>query len=729
MRMKSVPNAWISATRGLGLLVVLVAIGACGSNNAGNGDGGTGVPPCTNGTDLDGDRYGDGCPAGQDCNDFDPTVNTICPDANCADGIFQGCPCDPSVDQPVSCYDGPANTSGNPPCVKGMRSCDPVSDVWSACGGQILPSAEVCDNVDNDCDGDSDEGVASACGNCTPGCDSTGVGTDPFPFPPTDPDVEVDGVGLDPNGDLVLDSSTIENHYLWIANDPEGTVSKLDTRTGKEVARYASVTHDNLIVAPGATNAVPAWNASSNRNRPSRTAIDFKYDVWVANRVHDAGDATTGQASLTKIRNVTADCIDRNGNLQIDTSSDVNNDGVISINDPLEFFGEQDECIAMTVAVGTPGSIARAVAIDSGIDPGDPGDAWVGLWGGANGERAFYEINGRTGQLIQRVPATGQLAGSPYGAAIDGQGRLWTSYSCCTSGNTTLARIHTWENPATLIDSIVIGGVQGTYASGQYGMTVDSMDRVWVGGWTAGYLKRYNPVDGSVVDAFIASNIRIRGVGIDTHGNVWAAVDQPTGMVARVNANTATQTGIWSIGGTIPVGVGVDFDGDVWTVNQSSSNASRLHIDQTTLEPAPHAVTSNQLDLFPTGPNPYTYSDFTGLGLRTVTRPTGDYVVPLKGCDGTDEATWLSVAWDATTPVNTSVEIWVRVGNDLATLGQQPTYGPWTVSPADLTMAPGPVPAAQYMQLTIRLLSSDNESTPIVHGYDVQWACPGEPIE
>jgi hypothetical protein len=73
----------------------------------------------------------------------------------------------------------------------------------------------------------------------------------------------------------------------------------------------------------------------------------------------------------------------------------------------------------------------------------------------------------------------------------------------------------------------------------------------------------------------------------------------------------------------------------------------------------------------------------------------------------------------------TSVEIYVRAGDDLLTLDSQPLLGPWTVSPADLTMAPGPVPDAKYLLLIIRLTSEDRESTPVVHGYSVQWTCPG----
>lgn len=704
-------------------LLVAFAVPACdcGGAGAGDGDGGP-VPPCTDGTDLDGDRYGEGCPAGDDCDDFDPNVNTNCPDANCEQGIFQGCPCDPATATTVSCYDGPDGTSGNPPCGKGMRSCDPNTNTWSACGGQVLPEAEVCDEADNDCDGATDEGVQSSCGNCLPSCDSSGVDTDPFPFPPADPDVTADGVGLDPNGDLVLDSSTTENHFIWVANAAEGTVSKIDTRTGREVARYATVQRSRLILGPGATGNLLAWNAG---NQPSRTAIDFKQDVWVANRAHNAGDNSTDQASATKIFNSIDDCTDFDGDGTVETSADVNGDGRIDINSSVEFLAEADECIAFTVALGPPGSIARALAVDAGIDPGDPGDAWVGLWGGNNGEVAFYELNGRTGAVLQRVPSSGNLTGSPYGAAIDSQGRLWAAYRCC-GNQATLLRIDTRTNPATFQEGIVLSGVTGTY-----GVTVDASDRVWIGPWTTPYLKRYDPATNTTVDVALTlpggnSGVRLRGVGIDTHGNVWGAIDQPTAHVVRVDADNAVQTGIWALpGATTPVGVGVDFDGNVWTVNQNTSNATRLHIDQTTLDPAPHPTTSNQFDNFPTGPNPYTYSDFTGLGLRTVTRPTGDYAVPIKGCSGTDEAIWVAVEWDATTPPNTRVEIFVQVGDDKATLSSQTIYGPWTTSPADLTMAPGPVPDAQWMLLTIRLISEDGESSPIVHGYEVQWGCPG----
>ena len=95
-----------------------------------------------------------------------PSNPEICDDGfdnNCDGNVDEGCTC---TEAEKSCYAGhPAElTHPNTACRAGTQSCQ--REFYGDCVGQILPSVEVCDGQDNDCNGQVDEGLG--CNNSPP---------------------------------------------------------------------------------------------------------------------------------------------------------------------------------------------------------------------------------------------------------------------------------------------------------------------------------------------------------------------------------------------------------------------------------------------------------------------------------------------------------------------------------------------------------------------------------
>ena len=567
-------------------------------------------------------------------------------------------------------------------------------------------------------------------------------------FPPdagTGPLNGGDNVQVDPDGNIVLGGGRTELAFAWIANNDQNTVSKFDTRTGKEVGRYHAAIPLDGRPRPDGTIGSPNGLRGNEGNNPSRTAVDLYGDVWVANR------AQSTQGSVTKIFNNKQFCTDRNRNGTIDTSEDRNNDGAISINpadremiiptnwdDPTQY----DECIAFSTPVGPPsGTIkARAMAISAGIE-GSPGDVWVGV----HNDTSVIKLDPFTGQQVP-VNSSGQmritLPWGPYGAAIDSQQRLWVVSSGLTPAR--LALIDTDAGRLVTFNGGTQTSIVPPMTSGNYGIAVDGQDRVWVAGWSAGAKAfRYTHPQGvggtlgtwaefDFTNAVSQIGTRIRrprGIAADDQGFIWMSSD--------LNTNNATASQLIAFNGDTgaikrfnypgvglvdfidatdsataqSIGVGLDTDGHAW-VNNRSGNAMRIHRD-----------TGEILRTARQGTGLYTYSDFTGYQLRNFTAPLGSFRQTFTSPCGPDTV-WRYLVWDAVVPPRTSIQAFVTASNDQNELTNPLLKkGPFTSSPADL-LAAG-VPKGTYLRVEFVLRSEDRQSqlSPQLRSFDVNYEC------
>lgn len=141
--------------------------------------------------DVDGDSYGDptitmqGCSAAEgwtvlccDCNDRDPRFNPaateLCmpagSDEDCDDATDEGCDC--TFMGSRACGPG-APFAGVGVCRDGTQTCA-SSGTLSDCTGAVSPTAEVCNGLDDDCNGTADEAFSCEQNASVPGMTTCG---------------------------------------------------------------------------------------------------------------------------------------------------------------------------------------------------------------------------------------------------------------------------------------------------------------------------------------------------------------------------------------------------------------------------------------------------------------------------------------------------------------------------------------------------------------------------
>jgi len=360
---------------------------------------------------------------------------------------------------------------------------------------------------------------------------------------------------------------------IWIANTTEGTVSKVDTVTAVELARYAT--------GPDAPD-------------PSRTSVNLFGDVAIANR----------SGSVVKIAAEIENCIDLDQDGEITTSQGP--DDVLA-------WGT-DECVLWYQDVGFDngnGANAnqggpRAIAWDAG-EPGPDGcpknpTLWVGWRNQPDEAVKIRRFDGETGMTLGEVdvPDWQQNWGhGTYGGATDKHRAFWglgTLGTLVRVDPQTLA-VTRWDNPE-----------QGRVV---YGIALDQAGDPWLAGWD-GSLWRFDVAAETWEDrGQVGEPGRLRGLALDQHGHAWIAGNDPCGLIRYDTiAGQPVSAMIELPGCQEPVGVSIDAEGFVWVVDRGAEVAYKIDPDTQAVA----AIVEGLVD-------PYTYSDMTGAGLDLVVNP------------------------------------------------------------------------------------------------------------
>ncbi|UYP45358.1 hypothetical protein NEF87_001643 [Candidatus Lokiarchaeum ossiferum] len=474
---------------------------------------------------------------------------------------------------------------------------------------------------------------------------------------------------------LQLSEETSTFSYLWIANAGEDTLSKWDTETNTEVARYNTwfstyPDHD-------------AWTGAS----PSRTCVDGEGNCYVANRHFDGRP--------TDVMKVLVDeWIDRNGNGILDTSFDANFNGEITPdemqpmldgngNGIIEDSEIQDERIAWIVRVGNPNGIGRSLSIDP------EGNIWVGLYS----SRQYYKLDSISGDILGGPYTT--LGSTPYGSLVDKYGILWSA---------SLSNRLFWLNTS---DPSQCGMFTEPYCS-TYGMALNYD----IFGNTIVYLADSSTGKGYIqfnssskifsIGPVVKPNMRVTGIATDSYGNIIIA-SYTQGYPIKYSPEGIELWRNYSTPVTESRGVIVDGENNIWLCHRAISKLSK-HLGEN----------GNYVGSYETGLFPYTYSDATGLSYQQSISQNGYWRIIFDSEE--DNSKWGRVSWTDYIPVGGNLEVRVRSSNDgLSWTG-------WEYVSNNIFF--DYIPDGRYLQIDVKFEIGDEDLSPILYDLTVQIGDP-----
>jgi len=371
----------------------------------------------------------------------------------------------------------------------------------------VAKKAEVCNGLDDDCDGIIDAPFDLACAPCgtgtcivaqvTGGAWRRGVARNLV-------------VGKDKG--IALPPLPKHQDYVWVANSGEDTVSKVRAKDGVEVGRF------------------------SVGDNPSRTAVDGNGDAWVAMRgdISDAGELDNvvkiSGACVPKAAPPTAtrECI----LLDIpEVGQTLRGVAIDAMGDAWIGSFHTEEIVLLDGVTGLektrvklkPESNPYGLAIDQ------DGYVWISA---ITGKANVLRVDPVKGEVDLAFETGSQNGHSPYGIAVDGDGGVWY-------GTNSGAVFRVDANQGVL-------GPTWSVDATTRGVTVDDAGRLWTADSSGDRVVAIDPKTGDTVFMVPVGKGPV-GVAVDHDGFIWSA-NQAGNSVSKVDPASGLALGTFPVG-------------------------------------------------------------------------------------------------------------------------------------------------------------------------------------